>query len=143
MIKPKWRNAFMDVAERFAQLSSAKKLRVGAVLVKGDSIVSIGYNGTPAGWSNTCEDEEGNTIPEVIHAEANCVAKLAKSCVSGEGSTMFVTHAPCIQCAKIIYGAGIERVYYKNVYRDEEGIKFLKKCNIPVVQITCSSGFSS
>lgn len=135
MIKPKWRKAYMDVAERFAQLSSAKKLQVGAIIVKGETIVSVGYNGTPAGWSNVCEDESGETIPEVIHAEANAVAKLAKSCVSGEGTTMFVTRAPCIHCAKIIYSAGIERVYYKNIYRDDAGIVFLKKCGIPVVQI--------
>jgi len=137
MIKQKWRNAYMDVAERFALLSSAKKLKVGAIIVKNETIVSVGYNGTPAGWSNKCENETGETVPEVIHAEANAVAKLAKSCVSGEGSTMFVTHAPCIHCAKIIYGAGIERVYYKNVYRDDAGIKFLKKCGITVMQTTC------
>ena len=136
MMKPKWRKAYMDVAERFAQLSSAKKLQVGAVLVKGDSIVAIGYNGTPSGWSNICEDKDGQTVPEVIHAEANCIAKLAKSCISGEGTIMFVTHAPCIHCAKIIYSAGIGRVYYKNIYRDDAGIKFLKKCGIPAVQIT-------
>jgi len=126
----------MDVAERFAQLSSAKKLQVGAVLVKDDSIVAIGYNGSPSGWSNTCEDENGQTLPEIIHAEANCVAKLAKSCISGEGTTMFVTHAPCIHCAKIIYSAGIERVYYKNIYRDDAGIKFLKKCGIAIMKLT-------
>ena len=136
MMKPKWRKAYMDVAERFAQLSSAKKLQVGAVLVKNDSIVAIGYNGTPSGWSNVCEDENGETVSEVIHAVANVVAKLAKSCVSGEGTIMFVTHAPCIHCAKIIYSAGIGRVYYKNIYRDDAGIKFLKKCGIPAVQIT-------
>lgn len=135
MIKPKWREAYMDVAERFAQLSSANKLKVGAIIVKGETIVSVGYNGTPSGWSNVCEDKNGETVPEVIHAEANAVAKLAKSCVSGEGSTMFVTHAPCIHCAKIIYGAGIERVYYKNVYREDKGIKFLKKCGIATVQL--------
>ena len=135
-MRPKWRSAFMDVAERFAQLSSAKKLKVGAIVVKGDSIVSVGYNGTPSGWSNKCEDKNGETVPEVIHAEANCVAKLAKSCISGENSTMFITHAPCIHCAKIIYGAGIGVVYYKNVYRDDSGVKFLKKCGITVLQIT-------
>lgn len=135
-MKPKWRKAYMDVAERFARLSSAKKLQVGAVLVKGDSIVAIGYNGTPSGWSNVCEDKNGQTVPEVIHAEANCIAKLARSCVSGTGTIMFVTHAPCIHCAKIIYGAGVERVYYKNVYKNEDGIKFLKKCGIAVVQLT-------
>lgn len=135
MIKPKWRNAYMDVAERFAQLSSAKKLKVGAVLVKGDSIVAIGYNGTPAGWSNICEDETGETVPDTIHAEANCIAKLARSCVSGEGTTMFVTHAPCIHCAKIIYGAGVKKVYYKDNYKNDLGINFLKKCGIAVLQV--------
>ena len=136
MIRPKWRKAFMDVAERFAQLSSAKKLKVGAIIVKGETIVSVGYNGTPAGWSNVCEDSNGETLLEVIHAEANAVAKLAKSCVSGEGAIMFVTHAPCIHCAKIIYGAGIDKVYYKNVYRNDEGVQFLKKCGISTIQIT-------
>lgn len=135
MIKPKWRKAYMDVAERFAQLSSAKKLKVGAVLVKGDSIVAIGYNGTPGGWSNVCEDENGQTIPDTIHAEANCIAKLARSCVSGEGTTMFVTHAPCVHCAKIIYGAGVERVYYRDNYKNDLGVKFLKKCGITVLQV--------
>jgi len=125
----------MDVAERFAQLSSAKRLKVGAIVIKGETIVSVGYNGTPSGWSNKCEDEEGNTIPEVIHAEMNAIAKLAKSCVSGEGSTMFITHAPCIHCAKAIYGAGISKVYYKHIYRDDAGIKFLKKCGVMTVQV--------
>lgn len=134
-MKPKWRQAYMDVAERFAQLSSAKRLKVGAIVVKGETIVSVGYNGTPAGWSNNCEDEEGNTIPEVIHAEMNAIAKLAKSCVSGEGSTMFITHAPCIHCAKAIYSAGISKVYYRHIYRDDAGVKFLKKCGVMTVQV--------
>jgi dCMP deaminase len=143
MIKKKWRDAFMDVAERFAQLSSAKRLKVGAIIVKGETIVSVGYNGTPSGWSNICEDKNGETFSEVIHAEANAIAKLAKSCVSGEGSTMFITHAPCIHCAKIIYGAGISNVYYKNLYRSDEGIKFLKKCGVTVMQITSPCELSS
>lgn len=134
MIKPNWRKAYMDVAERFAQLSSAKRLKVGAVLVKNDSIVSIGYNGTVSGWSNECEDKDGNTKPDTIHAEANCIAKLARSCVSGEGAIMFITHAPCIECAKIIYGAGIKTVYYRNVYKNDSGIKFLKKCGVGIVK---------
>jgi dCMP deaminase len=134
-VKQKWLNAYMDVAERFAQLSTANKLKVGAIIVQNDSIVSVGYNGTVSGWSNICEDENGNTKLEVIHAEANCVAKLAKSCVSGEGGTMFITHAPCIHCAKIIYGAGITTVYYRTPYRDNAGIEFLKKCDINVFQL--------
>lgn len=134
-MKQKWLDAFMDVAERFAQLSSANRLKVGAVLVKNDSIVSIGYNGTVSGWSNECEDENGNTKPETIHAEANCIAKLAKSCVSGEGAIMFITHAPCIECAKIIYGAGIKIIYYKHIYKNDLGVKFLKKCKIQVKKL--------
>jgi len=126
----------MDVAERFAQLSSAKKLKVGAVLVKRDSIIAIGYNGTPSGWSNECEDKNGETKPEVFHAEANCIAKLAKSFMSGEDSIMFVTHAPCIHCAKMIYSAGVKKVFYKTLYRDNSGIEFLKKCSVSVIQIT-------
>jgi dCMP deaminase len=125
----------MDVAERFALLSPAKRLKVGAVIVKDHSIISIGYNGTPSGWSNECEDKNGETKQEVIHAEMNCISKLAKSSMSGESSAMFITHAPCIHCAKAIYGAGIKYVYYKKSYRDELGIKFLKKCGVSITSI--------
>jgi len=135
MLKPKWRQAYMDVAERFALLSPAKRLKVGAVIVKDHSIISIGYNGTPSGWSNECEDKNGETKQEVIHAEMNCISKLAKSSMSGESSAMFITHAPCIHCAKAIYGAGIKYVYYKKSYRDELGIKFLKKCGVSITSI--------
>lgn len=137
-MKQKWINAFMDTAERFAQLSSAKRLQVGAVVVKDERITSIGYNGTPAGWDNNCEElvhriaEEPilKTKPEVIHAEANAISKLAKSSESGAGSTIFITHAPCVECAKLIYGAGIKRVYYRNSYRNDDGLDFLYKCGI-------------
>ena len=136
----------MDVAQRFANLSTAKKLQVGAIIVKDDRIISIGYNGMPPGWSNECEtvttnsyDYPGLTImetkPEVIHAEANAIAKLARSPESGDGSTMFVTHAPCIHCAKQIFTAGVKVVYYHNTYRDGLGIQFLEKCNIPVFKV--------
>lgn len=128
----------MDVAERFAELSSAKRLKVGAIIVKGETIISIGYNGTPAGWSNTCEGKDGETLSEVIHAEMNAIAKLAKTGISGDGAAMFITHAPCIACAKAIYGAGIKFVYYKNIYREETGIRFLKKCDVSVMQVTSS-----
>jgi dCMP deaminase len=149
-MKQKWIDAFMDTAERFAQLSSAKRLKVGAVVVKDNRIISIGYNGMPAGWDNECEkknytltghydglDEDGTsyqwvTKDEVIHAEANAVAKLARDGESGKDSIMFCTHAPCIQCAKIIYGAGIKTVYYRNSYRDTAGLDFLEKCSIAV-----------
>lgn len=133
----------MDVAERFSKLSSAKRLQVGAIVVKDDRIISIGYNGMPSGWDNICEEvveihEDGGIVtktkPEVIHAEANAIAKLARGNESGDGSMMFLTHAPCIDCAKQIYTAGIKKVYYQNSYRDTQGIDFLEKCGIDVVK---------
>jgi dCMP deaminase len=135
MMKQKWVDAFMDTAERFAQLSSAVRLQVGAVVVKDNRIVSIGYNGTPAGWTNQCENEEGYTKDEVIHAEANAIAKLARDGESGLGTDLFCTHAPCIHCAKIIYGAGVKKVYYRNTYRDTAGLDFLDKCNIEIEKV--------
>ena len=140
-MKQKWIDAFMDTAERFAQLSSAKRLQVGAVVVKDNRIISIGYNGMPSGWDNTCEEvievhEDGGVITktkdEVIHAEANAISKLAKSGDSGDGADLFCTHAPCIHCAKIIYGAGVKKVYYRNSYRDEVGLQFLERCGIEI-----------
>lgn len=140
-MKQKWIDAFMDTAERFAALSSAVRLKVGAVIVKDNRIISIGYNGMPAGWSNVCEnyfglDLNGNptlvTKDEVIHAEANAILKLARDGESGNGSSLFCTHAPCIHCAKLIHGAGINKVYYRNSYRDVAGIEFLINCNIEV-----------
>jgi dCMP deaminase len=134
-MKQKWIDAFMDTAERFAQLSSAKRLQVGAVVVKDQRIVSIGYNGTPAGWTNQCEGDDGKTKDEVIHAEANAVAKLARDGESGLHADLFCTHAPCIQCAKIVYGAGIKKVYYREAYRDTAGVDFLVKCGVEVEQV--------
>ena len=134
----------MDVAERFAELSSARRLHVGAIVVKDDRIISIGYNGMPAGWDNNCEDEirypdaEGVTLktkPEVLHAETNAIAKLAKSNESGLGATMFITHAPCLDCAKLIYQSGIGSVLYRNSYRDTSGVTFLEKSGIQVTQV--------
>lgn len=132
----------MDVAERFAQLSSAKRLNVGAIVVKDDRIISIGYNGMPTGWDNCCEHEvmEDNIIyikskPEVLHAEANAITKLAKSNESGDGASIFVTHSPCIECAKLIYQSGIATVYYKNNYRDTSGLDFLTKSGIAIIKV--------
>lgn len=141
-MKQKWVEAFMDTAERFAQLSSAVRLQVGAVVVQDNRIISIGYNGMPAGWTNDCENvvqHSDDTVSlvtkdEVIHAEANAISKLARDGERAAGATMFCTHAPCIQCAKIIYGAGINTFYYRNTYRDEDGLEFLRKCNIEVKQ---------
>lgn len=138
----------MDVAHRFAQLSTAKRLQVGAIIVKDDRIISIGYNGMPSGWTNECEHQEleyslghGDDVfrlktkDEVIHAEANAIAKLAKGSESGLGSTLFLTHSPCIQCAKQIYTAGIVEVFYKEEYRDPAGAEFLRKCNVKVTKV--------
>jgi dCMP deaminase len=149
-MKEKFVDAYMDVAERFAKLSSARRLHVGAIVVKDDRIISIGYNGMPAGWDNNCEDEivvavvdgvpqreikELKTKPEVLHAETNAIAKLAKSNESGMGATMFITHAPCLDCAKLIYQSGIGSVLYRNTYRDTSGITFLERSGIEVTQV--------
>lgn len=131
-MKRKFVDAYMDTAVRFSMLSTAKRLQVGSVIVKDNRILSIGYNGMPAGWTNECEDEEGKTKPEVVHAEANAIIKLARDGESGLGSEIFITHAPCINCAKMIYGAGISKVYYKYTYRDTIGLDFLKKCGIDI-----------
>jgi len=169
-MKERLKQAYMDVAQRFAELSHARRLHVGAIVVKDDRIISIGYNGMPAGWDNNCEDviwdkgaggwldpeefdakypydgwHEGagrnvryglKTRPEVLHAERNALDKLAKGNEGGLGSTMFITHAPCLECAKSIYGAGISQVYYREDYRTEEGIYFLQKCGITVEKLT-------
>lgn len=132
-MKNKFKRAFMKTAQTFAELSSAKRLQVGAIVVKDDRIISIGYNGMPAGWDNACEYEElhedGSTTlvtrPEVLHAESNAISKLAKSNESGENAAIFITHAPCLQCAKLIYQSGITHVIYNEKYRDDSGIKFL------------------
>jgi dCMP deaminase len=125
----------MEIAETVSKMSYAKRLQVGAIVVKDNRIISIGYNGSPAGWDNNCEDENNKTKPEVIHAEANAIMKLARSNESGMDSVMFLTHAPCIDCAKLIYGSGITQVFYKNEYRDQSGVEFLKKCNLIVNQL--------
>ena len=138
-MKQKFIDAYMDTAVRFSKLSTARRLNVGSIIVKDDRIISIGYNGTPAGWDNNCEIllEDGTlkTKPETIHAEANAVAKLAKYGESGQNATMFVTHAPCMECAKTIYVSGIIELYYLNDYRSSEGLDFLKKCGIRVVKM--------
>lgn len=134
----------MKTAETFAECSTARRLHVGAIAVKDDRIISIGYNGMPSGWDNNCEfnytDPQTKqtslvTRPEALHAETNCVAKLAKSTESGLGATMFVTHAPCLDCAKLIYQSGINTVYYRNSYRDKDGIIFLDKAGVKIEKI--------
>jgi len=171
-MKPKLLDAYMKTAETFAECSTARRLHVGAIVVKEDRIISIGYNGMPSGWDNNCEDKEYmssdaggwlspeeieeqwpiqeqqypkeaniwrryklTTKPEVLHAETNAIAKLAKSNESGMGATMFITHAPCLDCAKLIYQSGIRSVLYRNSYRSDDGISFLQKAGVTVEQI--------
>lgn len=169
-MKEKFISAYMDTAKRFAELSPAQRRKVGAIVVKNDRIISIGYNGMPVGWDNECEykeymnaakagfmpqDEILEKFPfeefdpevganrryrlvtkdEVLHAESNAIAKLAKSNDSGEGADLFVTTAPCIHCAKLIHQTGIKRVWFSDSYRDDAGIKFLEKSGISVTQI--------
>ena len=143
-MKQKFIEPYMKVAETFAELSSARRLHVGAIVVKDDRIISIGYNGMPTGWTNECEDEKYEedgfhittiTKPEVLHAETNAIAKLAKSTESGDGATMFITHAPCLECAKLIYQSGIKSVFYRNTYRETDGVDFLTKCGIEVKNV--------
>ncbi len=161
-MKEKYVKAHMKAASVYAELSTAKRLQVGCVIVKDNTIIGIGYNGMPSGWNNMCEEaeyvlkeecqatdefmvENGFTEtahgwsrlkskPEVLHAESNAIAKVSRSTNSSDGATMFITHAPCLECAKMIYQSGIKEVYYKNAYRSGNGINFLKKCDVKVVQ---------
>ena len=168
-MKDKFVSLYMDWAKRCSELSHARRLHVGAVIVKDDTVISYGYNGMPAGWDNNCEDQvwdkgaggwlspeeieeqypyegwhEGaqrnvryglKTKPEVLHAESNAIAKLAKSNNSGLGADLFVTHSPCLDCAKLIYQSGISRVWYGANYRDDSGVRFLEKSGVEVKQI--------
>jgi dCMP deaminase len=158
MLPSKFANAHMKAAEVYSQLSSAKRLHVGCVVVKDNTIIGIGYNGMPSGWDNNCEDkvyanewsidnnvweyqeENGHpynlkTKPEVLHAETNALAKIARSTNSSDGASMFITHAPCLDCAKLVYQSGIKSVYYRNSYKNTDGIDFLNKCNVEVTMI--------
>lgn len=139
----KYNRLYMDIAERIAEMSYARRLKVGSVLVKNDNIISFGWNGTPNGFDNNCENESfdaiGNIIletkSEVLHAEANCLMKLTKTTNTSENAILYVTHAPCINCAKLIHQAGIKILYYRNIYRSDEGIKFLEKCGLEIKKI--------
>jgi dCMP deaminase len=131
-MKPPLKTAFMEVAHVFAKLSKAERLKVGAIAVKNGRILSIGYNGTPSGFDNKCEDENGKTKIEVLHAEANCLAKLAKCTESSDGCAIFVTHSPCVECAKQMFVAGVKEVYYDKEYRDATGIALLQKFGVKV-----------
>jgi len=142
-MKEKFKRAYMKTAQTFAELSSAQRLQVGAIVVKDDRIISIGYNGMPAGWSNICEDitKDGTlkTKPEVLHAESNAIAKLAKSNETGNGATLFVTHSPCLECAKLIFQSGISEVLFLKEYRDNTGVLFLQKSGVKVEHMQCAN----
>ena len=126
--------AYLDMANRWGKLSHCERKQVGALIVKDRMIISDGYNGTPSGFENNCEDENNFTKWYVLHAEANAITKLARSSESGLGATIFVTHSPCIECAKLIYQSGISTVYYKTSYRNDDGINFLKKSKVEVIK---------
>jgi len=153
-MKQKYIDLYMKMAQSISELSSAVRLKVGTVIVK-DNVVTYGYNGTPSGWDNNCEykvyanewsidndiwqykddnDRPYNlkTKPETLHSEANALMKIAKSTISSEGATLFCTHAPCIDCAKMIYQAGIFTVWYRDEYRSQDGIEFLKQSGVDV-----------
>lgn len=130
---------YLRMARIWAENSYCQRRQVGALVVKDKMIISDGYNGTPSGFDNVCEDENGVTHPYVLHAEANAITKLARSSNNSEGSTLYVTASPCIECSKLIIQAGIRRVVYAEKYRLEDGINLLKKANIEVIYLNPDS----
>lgn len=126
---------YLKMADIWSQNSYCKRRQVGALIVKNQMIISDGYNGTPSGFENVCEDEDNKTKPYVLHAEANAITKVAKSGNSSDGSTLYVTSSPCLECSKIIIQAGIKRVVFTESYRLEDGINLLKRADIDVEQV--------
>jgi dCMP deaminase len=127
--------AYLKMAKEWAKLSYCKRKQVGALIVKDRMIISDGYNGTPSGFENCCEDEEGKTQWFVLHAEANAILKLASSTQSAKGATLYLTLSPCKECSKLILQSGIAKVVYVDEYSDDEGISFLKEHNIEIQRI--------
>ncbi len=130
---------YLKMAGIWAENSYCKRRQVGALLVKDKMIISDGYNGTPSGFENICEDENNKTKPYVLHAEANAITKVAKSNNSSEGSTLYITSSPCMECAKLIIQAGIKRVVYSEKYRIEDGLKLLRRAQIETTFIDLAS----
>lgn len=126
---------YLEMAKIWAENSYCKRRKVGALLVKNKMIISDGYNGTPSGFENVCEDENKKTKPYVLHAEANAITKVAKSNNSSENSTLYVTSSPCLECAKLIIQAGITRVVFTERYRLDDGIKLLERADIEIVHV--------
>lgn len=131
----KFDERYLEMASVWAKNSYCKRRQVGALLVKDKMIISDGYNGTPSGFENVCEDESGVTKPYVLHAEANAISKVAKSGNSSEGATLYVTASPCIECSKLIIQAGIKRVVYRDEYRLTDGVDLLRRAGIEVERI--------
>lgn len=130
----KWNKLFIEVAEKIADLSHAERKKVGAVLVKDKNIIGFGYNGTPRNFPNKCEID-GKTIPEVIHAEVNVIAKVASSTQSTENCDLYITLSPCHECSKLIIQSKIKRVFYKEVYREDLGLNILKTAGIECIKL--------
>lgn len=131
----KYDKAYLRLAESWAKLSHCNRKQVGAIIVKDEIIISDGFNGTPAGFDNCCEDENGLTHWYVLHAEANAILKVAKSTNNCKGATLYLTHSPCRDCSKLVLQSGIKRVVYKEAYKDPEGIDFLRNAGLEMVHI--------
>ncbi|KGO89696.1 deoxycytidylate deaminase [Flavobacterium suncheonense] len=134
--KSKYDKAYLRIAKEWGQLSYCTRKKVGAIIVKDRMIISDGYNGTPTGFENCCEDEEGYTKWYVLHAEANAISKVARSTQSCEGATLYITLSPCKECSKLIHQSGIKRVVYFEGYKDDSGLDFLRKAGVEVDHIT-------
>jgi dCMP deaminase len=126
---------YLQMAHIWAENSYCKRRKVGALIVRGRMIISDGYNGTPSGFENVCEDESGRTKPYVLHAEANAITKVAKSNNSSENATLYVTSAPCMECSKLIIQSGIRRIVFSDLYHNSDGIELLSRAGIEIVHI--------
>lgn len=127
--------AYLKMAQDWGQLSHCNRKQVGALIVKDSMIISDGYNGTPTGFDNCCEDEEGDTLWYVLHAEANAIMKVAKSTNNSDGATLYITLSPCKECSKLVLQAGIKRVVYLKAYKDNSGLEFLEKAGVEIQHI--------
>ena len=134
-IETKFDRSYIEMARVWAKNSYCKRRKVGALIVKDRMIISDGYNGTPSGFENICEDDNGNTKPYVLHAEANAITKVAKSNNSSQGATLYITDSPCMECAKLIIQSGIVRVVYENKYRITDGLDLLERAGVVVEQL--------
>lgn len=132
----KYDKAYLRIAREWSKLSHCQRRQVGALIVKGRMIISDGYNGTPTGFENFCEDEEGYTKWYVLHAEANAILKVASSTQSCKGATLYITMSPCKECSKLIHQAGITRLVYQTDYKDNSGLQFLEKAGVELQQVT-------